>query len=191
MIISNNSFHFLWVTNELQHFLEKRWLTFYSSGSYFLFRTDICRSPQKCDTLGKWQSYIVGFFVKSSETEMFGINSFWLQSWEKLMDIPYLIFFSRRACLWVTLIHFLLLVCYRNILGAQNNRVTLRTDISRFRCRDNGEPFSFLPSWFVLLSLTLGLAELATMCNPSKSCALVEDSGISTAYTIAHELGHV
>ncbi|XP_074610402.1 A disintegrin and metalloproteinase with thrombospondin motifs 20-like isoform X2 [Acropora palmata] len=38
---------------------------------------------------------------------------------------------------------------------------------------------------------TLGLAELATMCNPSKSCALVEDSGISTAYTIAHELGHV
>ncbi|XP_068714564.1 A disintegrin and metalloproteinase with thrombospondin motifs 9-like isoform X3 [Montipora foliosa] len=38
---------------------------------------------------------------------------------------------------------------------------------------------------------TLGLAELGTMCNPSKSCALAEDNGLSTAYTIAHELGHV
>ncbi|XP_078343629.1 A disintegrin and metalloproteinase with thrombospondin motifs 9-like isoform X3 [Oculina patagonica] len=38
---------------------------------------------------------------------------------------------------------------------------------------------------------TLGLAELGTMCHPSRSCALAEDSGLSTAYTIAHELGHV
>ena len=36
-----------------------------------------------------------------------------------------------------------------------------------------------------------GLAELGTMCHPSRSCALAEDSGLSTAYTIAHELGHV
>lgn len=29
------------------------------------------------------------------------------------------------------------------------------------------------------------------MCSPGRSCALAEDSGLGTAYTIAHELGHV
>ncbi|XP_060563969.1 A disintegrin and metalloproteinase with thrombospondin motifs 9-like isoform X2 [Ruditapes philippinarum] len=38
---------------------------------------------------------------------------------------------------------------------------------------------------------TLGLAELGTMCDPERSCSIVEDNGISAAYTIAHELGHV
>lgn len=37
---------------------------------------------------------------------------------------------------------------------------------------------------------TLGLAELGTMCK-SKSCAIVQDNGLSAAFTIAHELGHV
>ena len=37
---------------------------------------------------------------------------------------------------------------------------------------------------------TLGLAELATMCNDN-SCAIVQDNGLSAAFTIAHELGHV
>lgn len=37
---------------------------------------------------------------------------------------------------------------------------------------------------------TLGLAELGTMCRPS-SCAIVQDNGLSAAFTIAHELGHV
>lgn len=41
------------------------------------------------------------------------------------------------------------------------------------------------------LCFTSGLAELGTMCHPSRSCALAEDSGLSTAFTIAHELGHV
>ena len=36
-----------------------------------------------------------------------------------------------------------------------------------------------------------GLAELGTMCQSSRSCSLAEDNGLSTAYTIAHELGHV
>ena len=36
-----------------------------------------------------------------------------------------------------------------------------------------------------------GLAELATMCDPERSCSIIEDNGISAAYTIAHELGHV
>ena len=36
----------------------------------------------------------------------------------------------------------------------------------------------------------LGLAELGTVCSPS-SCALVQDNGLSSAATIAHELGHV
>ncbi|KAJ6633267.1 A disintegrin and metalloproteinase with thrombospondin motifs 9 [Pseudolycoriella hygida] len=37
---------------------------------------------------------------------------------------------------------------------------------------------------------TLGLAELNTMCKPA-SCAVVQDNGLSAAFTIAHELGHV
>nr|XP_020140210.1 A disintegrin and metalloproteinase with thrombospondin motifs 9-like [Microcebus murinus] len=38
---------------------------------------------------------------------------------------------------------------------------------------------------------TLGLAELGTICDPYRSCSITEDSGLSTAFTIAHELGHV
>ncbi|XP_070557592.1 A disintegrin and metalloproteinase with thrombospondin motifs 9-like [Ptychodera flava] len=38
---------------------------------------------------------------------------------------------------------------------------------------------------------TLGLAELGTVCDPSLSCSIVQDNGISAAFTIAHELGHV
>ena len=37
---------------------------------------------------------------------------------------------------------------------------------------------------------TLGLAELGTMCE-RHSCAVVQDNGLSAAFTIAHELGHV
>ncbi|KAK3102112.1 hypothetical protein FSP39_008871 [Pinctada imbricata] len=35
------------------------------------------------------------------------------------------------------------------------------------------------------------LAELGTMCDSLRSCSIIEDNGISAAYTIAHELGHV
>jgi len=38
---------------------------------------------------------------------------------------------------------------------------------------------------------TLGLAELGTMCDMSTSCSIVQDNGLSAAFTIAHELGHV
>uniref|UniRef100_A0AC35U444 Peptidase M12B domain-containing protein n=1 Tax=Rhabditophanes sp. KR3021 TaxID=114890 RepID=A0AC35U444_9BILA len=38
---------------------------------------------------------------------------------------------------------------------------------------------------------TLGLAELGTMCDYKRSCAIIEDNGLSAAFTIAHELGHV
>ncbi|KAK6176237.1 hypothetical protein SNE40_014557 [Patella caerulea] len=38
---------------------------------------------------------------------------------------------------------------------------------------------------------TLGLAELGTICDPVRSCSIIEDNGISAAYTVAHELGHV
>lgn len=37
----------------------------------------------------------------------------------------------------------------------------------------------------------LGLAELGTVCDPYRSCSINEDNGLSTAFTIAHELGHV
>ncbi|XP_035677363.1 A disintegrin and metalloproteinase with thrombospondin motifs 20-like [Branchiostoma floridae] len=38
---------------------------------------------------------------------------------------------------------------------------------------------------------TLGLAELGTMCDPFRSCSINEDNGLSAAFTVAHELGHV
>ncbi|XP_008209068.1 A disintegrin and metalloproteinase with thrombospondin motifs 9 [Nasonia vitripennis] len=38
---------------------------------------------------------------------------------------------------------------------------------------------------------TLGLAELGRMCSPGSSCAIVQDNGLATAFTIAHEIGHV
>ncbi|KAK7486510.1 hypothetical protein BaRGS_00022176, partial [Batillaria attramentaria] len=38
---------------------------------------------------------------------------------------------------------------------------------------------------------TLGLAELGTICDPLRSCSIIEDNGLSSAFTIAHELGHV
>uniref|UniRef100_A0A8C4N2R3 ADAM metallopeptidase with thrombospondin type 1 motif 20 n=1 Tax=Eptatretus burgeri TaxID=7764 RepID=A0A8C4N2R3_EPTBU len=38
---------------------------------------------------------------------------------------------------------------------------------------------------------TLGLAEIGTVCDPFRSCSVSEDGGLSTAFTITHELGHV
>ncbi|RUS77633.1 hypothetical protein EGW08_014608, partial [Elysia chlorotica] len=38
---------------------------------------------------------------------------------------------------------------------------------------------------------TLGLAELGSICDKTRSCSVIEDNGISAAFTIAHELGHV
>jgi len=38
--------------------------------------------------------------------------------------------------------------------------------------------------------MVLGLAPVAGMCDPGRSCSIIEDIGIATAFTIAHELGH-
>ncbi|XP_023672036.2 A disintegrin and metalloproteinase with thrombospondin motifs 8-like [Paramormyrops kingsleyae] len=38
---------------------------------------------------------------------------------------------------------------------------------------------------------TLGVADVGTMCDPKRSCFVVEDNGLQTAFTVAHELGHV
>nr|XP_033773405.1 A disintegrin and metalloproteinase with thrombospondin motifs 8 [Geotrypetes seraphini] len=38
---------------------------------------------------------------------------------------------------------------------------------------------------------TLGLADIGTMCDPNRSCSIIEDDGLQAAYTLAHELGHV
>ncbi|XP_033219978.1 A disintegrin and metalloproteinase with thrombospondin motifs 7-like isoform X2 [Belonocnema kinseyi] len=37
---------------------------------------------------------------------------------------------------------------------------------------------------------TLGVAHVAGMCQPDRSCSVNEDNGITLAHTIAHELGH-
>lgn len=38
---------------------------------------------------------------------------------------------------------------------------------------------------------TLGVADIGTMCDPKRSCSVIEDSGLQAAFTAAHELGHV
>ncbi|XP_054979029.1 A disintegrin and metalloproteinase with thrombospondin motifs 4 [Sorex araneus] len=38
---------------------------------------------------------------------------------------------------------------------------------------------------------TLGMADVGTVCDPARSCAVVEDDGLQSAFTAAHELGHV
>ena len=37
---------------------------------------------------------------------------------------------------------------------------------------------------------TLGMADIASICNPKRSCNVNKDIGLSTAFTIAHEIGH-
>uniref|UniRef100_A0A7M5X1E9 Peptidase M12B domain-containing protein n=4 Tax=Clytia hemisphaerica TaxID=252671 RepID=A0A7M5X1E9_9CNID len=37
---------------------------------------------------------------------------------------------------------------------------------------------------------TIGLAYIGGMCSSNRKCAVIEDIGLNTAYTIAHELGH-
>lgn len=36
---------------------------------------------------------------------------------------------------------------------------------------------------------TLGVADIGTICDPNKSCSVIEDEGLQAAYTLAHELG--
>ena len=36
---------------------------------------------------------------------------------------------------------------------------------------------------------TLGMADVGTVCDPERSCAIVEDDGLQSAFTAAHELG--
>lgn len=36
---------------------------------------------------------------------------------------------------------------------------------------------------------TLGVADVGTMCDPKRSCSVVEDNGLQAAFTAAHELG--
>ena len=33
------------------------------------------------------------------------------------------------------------------------------------------------------------MADVGTVCNPARSCAVVEDDGLQAAFTAAHELG--
>ncbi|KAM4650990.1 A disintegrin and metalloproteinase with thrombospondin motifs 15 [Discoglossus pictus] len=38
---------------------------------------------------------------------------------------------------------------------------------------------------------TLGMADVGTMCDPKRSCSVIEDDGLPSSFTTAHELGHV
>lgn len=49
------------------------------------------------------------------------------------------------------------------------------------------------PSWQDLCGATtcdtLGMADVGTMCDPKRSCSVIEDDGLPSAFTTAHELG--
>lgn len=38
---------------------------------------------------------------------------------------------------------------------------------------------------------TLGVADIGTICDPNKSCSVIEDEGLQAAHTLAHELGKI
>ena len=38
---------------------------------------------------------------------------------------------------------------------------------------------------------TLGMAKMGQLCDVVDSCAIVEDNGLGTPYSIAHEIGHM
>uniref|UniRef100_A0A8C1NJ60 ADAM metallopeptidase with thrombospondin type 1 motif, 1 n=1 Tax=Cyprinus carpio TaxID=7962 RepID=A0A8C1NJ60_CYPCA len=38
---------------------------------------------------------------------------------------------------------------------------------------------------------TLGMADVGTVCDPDRSCSIIEDDGLQAAFTVTHELGHV
>lgn len=38
---------------------------------------------------------------------------------------------------------------------------------------------------------TLGVADVGTMCDPKRSCSVIEDNGLQGAFTAAHELGEI
>ncbi|KAL4608622.1 A disintegrin and metalloproteinase with thrombospondin motifs 8-like [Arapaima gigas] len=38
---------------------------------------------------------------------------------------------------------------------------------------------------------TLAVADVGTVCDPKRSCSVIEDNGLQAAFTVAHELGHV
>uniref|UniRef100_A0A3Q0R6Q9 ADAM metallopeptidase with thrombospondin type 1 motif 6 n=1 Tax=Amphilophus citrinellus TaxID=61819 RepID=A0A3Q0R6Q9_AMPCI len=42
----------------------------------------------------------------------------------------------------------------------------------------------------VFMCVCLGLASVAGMCEPERSCSINEDIGLGSAFTIAHEIGH-
>lgn len=53
--------------------------------------------------------------------------------------------------------------------------------------------FCFSSTWQDLCGATtcdtLGMADVGTMCDPKRSCSVIEDDGLPSAFTTAHELG--
>lgn len=50
--------------------------------------------------------------------------------------------------------------------------------------------YSELLSVYLFAFVCSGLASVAGMCEPERSCSINEDIGLGSAFTIAHEIGH-
>lgn len=42
----------------------------------------------------------------------------------------------------------------------------------------------------LFISNNVGIANYKSVCELSQSCAVIKETGLSTAFTVAHEIGH-
>ena len=64
-----------------------------------------------------------------------------------------------------------------------------------FQSRQYKSTFTFSFTLALVISaikcfFTAGLAPVAGMCEPDRSCNINEDIGLASAFTVAHEIGH-
>ncbi|RXM98653.1 A disintegrin and metalloproteinase with thrombospondin motifs 15 [Acipenser ruthenus] len=68
-------------------------------------------------------------------------------------------------------------------------------DKCKLICRANGTGYFYVLAPKDLCGATtcdtLGMADVGTMCDSKRSCSVIEDDGLPSAFTTAHELGHV
>ncbi|CAK9293472.1 unnamed protein product [Gordionus sp. m RMFG-2023] len=84
--------------------------------------------------------------------------------------------YLKSFCQWQSFL-FRNLTSPQNIIEPYNTAILItRLDL----CAQNYTPCG-----------TLGLAEVGAMCQVSRSCVIAEDTGLNTAFTIAHEIGHL
>ena len=87
----------------------------------------------------------------------------------------------------IACVYFVSAVCYSTSVGVNASAVITRPILHHLNRRDI---YSVDSAGNQQLS-TIGFAPVGTMCNNHWSCGLVQDQGTASAFTMAHEAGHV